>query len=129
MLFVSKTCYLNISTQKFKCGTYNSFYIDKAKRHLLVISPLTWKFRFIGLCGKGIKVYRKRCNSNQKKLSSNEYRCSVDNFERVRTAVNDFHLKLKESLLILEMKSCLNIARESMPLYLFDRDSLDAVGK
>ena len=34
----------------------------------------------------------------------------MDNFEIVGTAVNDFHLKLKESLSILKMKPCLNIA-------------------
>ena len=62
------------------------------------------------------KTLRKHCHQN-------EHRCSVDNFEIVGTAVNDFHLKLKESLLILKMKPCLNIAQESMPLYLFDNDS------
>ena len=53
----------------------------------------------------------------------------MDNFEIVGTAVNDFHLKLKESLLILEMKPCLNIAQQSMPLYLFDINSWNAIGK
>ena len=53
----------------------------------------------------------------------------MDNFEIVGTAVNDFHLKLKESLLVLKMKPCLNIAQESIPLYLFDNDSWNAIGK
>ena len=37
-------------------------------------------------------------------------------FEIVKNTVNDFHLKLKESLLILKMKLCLNIAQELMLL-------------
>ena len=53
----------------------------------------------------------------------------MDNFEILGTAVNDFHLKLKESLLILKMKPCLNIAQQSMPLYLFDINSWNAIGK
>ena len=53
----------------------------------------------------------------------NKHRCSKDNFQIVVTAVNDFHLKLKQTLLILKMKTCLNIAKESMPLYLFNNDS------
>ena len=38
----------------------------------------------------------------------------------IGSASNKFHLKLKESLLILKMKPSLNIAKESMPLMLFD---------
>ena len=53
----------------------------------------------------------------------------MDNVEIVGAAVNDFHLKLKESLSILKMKTCLNIAQESMLLYLFDNYSLNAIGK
>ena len=37
-------------------------------------------------------------------------------FEIVKNTVNDFHLKLKESLFILKMKLCLNIAQELMLL-------------
>ena len=65
---------------------------------------------------KDATAIRKHCHQN-------EHCCSVDNFEIAGTAVNDFHLKLKESLLILKMKPCLNIAQESMPIYLFDNDS------
>ena len=45
------------------------------------------------------------------------------------TAVNDFHLKLKESLLILKMKPCLKIVQEFMPLYLSHIDSWNSIGK
>ena len=53
----------------------------------------------------------------------------MDNFEIVGITVNDFHLKLKESLLILKMKPCLNIAQKLMPIYLFDNGFWNAIGK
>ena len=64
---------------------------------------------------KDATAIRKHCHQNK-------YCCSVNNFEIVGTAVNDFHLKSK-FLLILKMKPCLNIKQESMPLYLLDNDS------
>ena len=40
------------------------------------------------------------------------------------TFVKNYFLQLKESLLILKLKLSLNdVAKESMPLYLFDNDS------
>ena len=114
MLFVWKTYYLNISAQKFKCDTCNSVYFGKTKRHLLVREYE--HSGFIRFYGKGIKVHRKRCYSNQKTLKAG-------------TTVNYFHLKLKESLLILKMKPRLNIAQESMPLCLFDNYSWNAIGR
>ena len=53
----------------------------------------------------------------------------MDNFKIIGTAVKDFHLKLKESLLIFKMKPCLNMAQELMPLYVFGNDSLNVIGK
>ena len=43
-------------------------------------------------------------------------------------AINNYHLKLKESLLILKSKPSLNIAKESMPLFLSDKGSQKDVG-
>ena len=71
---------------------------------------------------KDATAIRKHCHQN-------EHHCSVDDFEILGTAVNDFHLKLKKYLVILIMKSCLNIAQESMALYLFDNASWNAIGK
>ena len=100
----------------------HSVYIGKTKRHQLVrqyehlgLSVLTEK-ALLKYTGKDATTIRKHCHENK-------YCCSMDNFEIVGTAVNDFHLKLKESLLILKMKPCLNIAQQSMPLYLFDINS------
>ena len=44
-------------------------------------------------------------------------------FSLVGNAANKYYLKLKESLLILKMKPSLNVAKESIPLYLFENDS------
>ena len=106
---------------KFKCNTCNSVYIGKTKRHLLVR-----QYEQLGLSvfmEKALKYTEKDATAIRKHCHQNEHRCSVDNLEIVRTAVNDFHLKLKKSLLVLKMKPCLNIAQESMSLYLFDNDS------
>ena len=44
-------------------------------------------------------------------------------FSFVGNAANKYNPKLKEFLLILKMKPSLNVAKESMPLYLFENDS------
>ena len=112
---------------KFKSDTCNSVYIDKTKRHLFVreYEHLGWSV----LTEKVLKYTEKDATAIRKHFLEDKLRCSVDNFEIVATAVNDFHLKLKESLLVLKMKPCLNIAQESIPLYLFDNDSWNAIGK
>ena len=106
---------------KKKAKNCNSVYIGKTKRHLLVR-----QYEHLGLSvfkEKALKYTEKDATAIRKHCHQNEHRCSVYNFEIVGTDVNDFHLKLKESLLILKMKPCLNIAQESMPLYLFVNDS------
>ena len=44
-------------------------------------------------------------------------------FSLVGNAADKYHLKLKESLLILKMKPLLNVAKESLPLHWFENDS------
>ena len=112
---------------KFKCDISNSVYIGKTKWHLLV-----HQYEHLGLSiltEKALKYTEKDATAIRKHCHENKHRCSVDNFEVVGTAANDFHLKLKESLSILKMKPCLSIAQESMPLYLFDNDFLNAIRK
>ena len=43
----------------------------------------------------------------------------MDNFKIIGSATNDFHLKIKESLLIQKNKPKLNGADQSVPLELF----------
>ena len=90
------------------------------------------KYEHLGLSvlsEKVLKYTEKDATAIRKHCYKNEYLCSVDNFEVVGTAANEFYLTLKESFLIFKMKPCLNITWESMPLYLFDNDSWNAIGK
>ena len=97
-------------------------YIGKTKRHLLVR-----QYEHLGLTEKALKYTERDATAIRKHCHENKHRCSMDNFEIVGTAVNNFHLKLK-GLLILKMKPYLNIPQQSMPLYLFDNDSWMLLG-
>ena len=112
---------------KFKSDTCNRAYIGETKQYLLAR-----QYEHLGLSvvtEKVLKYTEKDATAIRKHVHEDKLRCSVDNFEIVGTAVNDFHLKLKESLLILKMKPCLNIAQESMALCLFGNDSWNDIGK
>ena len=70
-------------------------YIGKTKQHLLVhqyehLGLSVFSEKALEYTEKDVTAIRKHCYQNKK-------RCCVDNFEIVATAVNDFHLKLKES--------------------------------
>ena len=75
------------------------------------------------LTDKVLKYTEKDATAIRKHCHQNEHFCTVDNFATIGNGMNDFHLKLKESLVILKMKPSLNIAHESMPLLLFEDDS------
>ena len=64
---------------------------------------------------KDATAVRKHCHHQ------NHVNCT-DNFKIMGNSVNNYFLQLKESLLILRLKPSLNVAKESMPLYLFDND-------
>ena len=73
--------------------------------------------------GKSI-LTEKPSNYNDKDATAIRKHCHQDNhhtdsccFTLTGSASNNFHLKLKESLLILKLKPSLNVAKESMPLY------------
>ena len=75
------------------CDTCNSVYIGKTKWHLLVR-----QYEHLGLSvltEKALKYTEKDAIVIRKYYNQNEHRCSVDTFEIVGTAVNDFKLKLK----------------------------------
>ena len=104
----------------YTCNTCNSVYIGKTKRHLLVRQYehlRTWIFS-----DKALKYTKKDAIAIWKRCYQHQHNSRLDNFQVLGNAVNNFHLQLKESLLIMKMKTFLNIAKESMPLYLFDND-------
>ena len=99
----------------FQCSSCKSSYIGKTFRHMKIrayehlaisvstekkTSPNTTKTTVVtDHCHKGVEHH-------------NEY----SSFKILSQASNDFHLKLKESLVILKNDPDLNVAGESLPL-------------
>ena len=50
------------------------------------------------------------------------YPADSSDFSLIGNTTNNYHLKLKESLIILNLKQSLNITKDSMPLHLFEND-------
>ena len=90
---------------KFKCNICNGVYVDETKLHLLVR-----QYRHLGKSivtekpSKYATAIRKHCHENNHEADSS---C----FTLIGSASNNFHLKLKESLLILKLKPSLNVAK------------------
>ena len=106
---------------KFTCNTCNSVYLGKTKRHLLVR-----QYEHLGksiFTNKDLKYTEKDATAVRKHCHEHDHIASLESFSMVGNAVNNYHLLLKESLLILKLKPSLNIAKESMPLYLFENDN------
>ena len=103
---------------KFKCSICNSVYIGETKRHFLVR-----EYEHLGksiLTEKNLKYTEKDATAIRKHCHNHCHTADTSCFLLVRNAANKYHLKLKESFLILKMKPSLNVAKESMPLYLFE---------
>ena len=106
---------------KFKCNICNDVYIGGMKRHFLVR-----EYEHLGksiLTEKNLKYTKKDATAIRKHCHNHGHTAETSCFSLVRNAANKYHLKLKESLLILKMKTSLNVAKESMPLHLFENDS------
>ena len=106
---------------RYSCDGCNSFYIGKIARHFLVR-----EYEHLGLSirtGKNFKYNPKNVNNsailNHINMSGP---CSgkTDNFVLIGSAKNDYFLKIKESLLIKELKPDLVNQGQSIPLYLFN---------
>ena len=107
---------------RFTCDGCNSIYIGKSKRHFLV--------RAFEHLGKSIRTgkeltYNPSYTNNTAVLNHLNQRngCggTLDSFDIVGGARNDFFLKIKETLLIKKVKpTLLNPNGQSVPLLLFD---------
>ena len=101
---------------KFLCGKCNATYYDKTWWHLSVrggehsvVSPLTGK-----------KSRSKNSTSGKDHMLFCDHIESIDYFELLATSDSDFHVKVKEVLLISCDEPILNKNEQSLPLYLFD---------
>ena len=110
--------YLNSKViYKLKCNIYNDAYIGEKKRHFLVR-----EYEHLGksiLTEKNLKYTKQDAAAIRKHCHNHCHTADTSCFSLVGNAANKYHLKFKESLLILKMKPLLNVAKESMSLYLF----------
>ena len=114
ILFVSKNSCPRVLTH-----TCNSVCISKTKQHLFVC-----EYEHLGtliFTNKAVKYNKKDSAAIRKHCYQHEHNGRLDDFKVLGNAVSNFHLQLK-ILKILKMKPSLNIARESILLYLFDND-------
>ena len=72
---------------------------------------------------KSLRYIDKDANTIRKHCHSLDHLASIDSFSILGNAMNNYHLSRKESLLIFKLKPLLDVAKESIPLYLFDNDS------
>ena len=106
---------------KFKCNICNDVYIGETKRHFFVR-----EYEHLGksiLTEKNLKYTEKDATAIRKHCHNHCHTADTSCFSLVGNAANKYHLKLKESLLILKMKASLNVANKSMPLHLLENDS------
>ena len=106
---------------EYRCNIYNDVYIGETKRHLLV-RQYEHLDRLI-LTEKPLKYNEKDATAVRKHCHQQNHPADSFCFSLIGNATNNYHLKLKESLVILKVKLSVNIAKESLPLYLFENDS------
>ena len=103
---------------KFKCNICNDIYISETKRHFLLR-----EYEHLGksiFTEKNLKYTKKDATAIKKHCHNHCHTADTSCFPLVGNAANKYHLKLKKALLILKMKPSLNVAKESMPLYLLE---------
>ena len=107
---------------RFKCDGCNSIYVGKSKRHFLIRA-----YEHLGLSYRTNKKYTYNpANSNNTTVlnhinQKSTCKGTLDSFEIIGRARNDFFLRIKESLLIKKIKpTLLNPNSQSVPLKLFD---------
>ena len=105
---------------EYKCNICNDVYIGETKRHLLVrqyehLSRSILTEKPIKCNGKDATAVRKDCHQQNHPVDSSS-------FALIGNATNNYDLKLKESLDFLKLKLSLNIAKECIPLDLFEND-------
>ena len=105
---------------RFTCNGCNSIYLGKSKRHFLVRA-----YEHLGksLLTDKLYTYNPKHNNNSGILDhlheKDECNGTLDDFEIIGKANNDYFLRIKESLLINKYKPTINSKEKSIPLHLF----------
>ena len=101
---------------KFSCGTCNATYYGETYRHLSVrvgkhsgVSPLTGK-----------KSKSKKSTAVKDHMLFCDHIVSIDDFKILATSDSDFHVKVKETLLISRDEPILKMKRLYLFTYLID---------
>ena len=109
-------CPIACVVYKFSCGRCNATYYSETCRHLSVrvgehsgVSPLTGK-----------KSKSKRSTAVKDHMLFCDHIVSIDDFKILPTSDSDFHVKVKERLLISRDEPILKKNETSLPFYLFD---------
>ena len=99
---------------KFKCNICSDVYIGETKHRFFVR-----EYEHLGksiLTEKNLKYTEKDATVIRQHCHNHSHTADTSCFSLVGNSASKYHLKLKESLLILKMKASLNVAKESMPL-------------
>ena len=105
---------------KFKCNICGDIYIQ-TKRHFLV-----HEYEYFGksiLTEKNLKYTKNYATAIRRHCYNHCHTADTSCFSLLGKAANKYHLKLKESLLTEKFKPSLNVAQDSMLLFLFENDS------
>ena len=109
-------CLRSNAVYKFLCVRCNATYYGETCRHLSVrvgehlgVSPLTGK-----------KSKSKKSTVVKDHIFFGDHIVSIDDFKILATSDSDFHVKVKESLLISCHEPILSKNEMSLALYLFD---------
>ena len=104
---------------KYKCSVCNdACYVGKTKRHFQVRS-----YEHLGksiFTNKPYKYTKENATVVRKHIADCQHASDLDEFSIIGSASNDFHLKIKESLVIKKLKPSLNTQEDSIPLVLFN---------
>ena len=106
---------------EYKCNICNDVYVGETNRHYL-ICQYEHLVRSI-LTEKPSKYKEKDATAVRKHCHQENYSADSSCFSLIGNTTNNYHLKLKESLVILKLKQSLNTTKESMSLHLFENDS------
>ena len=103
-------CLNSMLLYKIMGNTCNSVYIGKTKKHYLVRQ--SEHFGLSVFTNKVLRYSDRDATAIRKHYHHQNHVNCTDNFKIMGNSVNNYFLHLKESLLILKLRSSLNVAKE-----------------